>query len=215
MLLRQNALFSQTLGIMPIKCDQQLHLWGSIQHCYGVVWGPFKTRHESRAVKLTLDLICSGLSLGAEHPALCRGWMSKEPLCPLLPKEAACALSGSLAGGFWGRWVVLVTHPGRGCCGGEGLRLWLPEQGTLMYVQSTSQDCSPLFGLLHQAQCPGAVAKDSRSFQKQPAWQGSALQPPRLLLSWLCVLLGEWWLTWPTGPVLGQQREEELLYNSE
>lgn len=190
---------------MPIKCVQQLHLWGSIQHCYGAVWGPLESRHESRAVMLTLNLIsCAGLSLGAAHPALHRGGS---------PKSFSFAAQGRQLGLCLAAWLG-ASEP-NGLC-------WSPMQGRVLEKGwgcgslSRARWCArhqprlqPLVWAGASGTVPGTLAQDSRSFPKLPDWQGSALQPPRLLLSWLCALLGGWWLSWPTGTVLGQEREEE------
>lgn len=112
MLLRQNALFSQTLGIMPIKCDQQLHLWGSIQHCYGVVWGPFKTRHESRAVKLTLDSSVLGCLLMQSIQHCAEGGCPKSPFIPCCPRRQLVLCLAAWLGASEGRGLCWSPIPG-------------------------------------------------------------------------------------------------------
>lgn len=99
-----------------------------------------------------------------------------------------------------GSGLCLSSIQGRGCCGGERMKLWLPEQGTLMCKAAAK------IAALCLSWCFRHSALWLRTASERlPAWQGSALQPPRLLLSCLCVFLGGWWLTWPTW----QEREEK------
>lgn len=174
---------------MPIKCIQRLHLWGSIQHWYGCCLGTFKgqTRKQHRNPCVESHLLYWGISLGPPRPPQCEegwGWPGAQeaPLALCCWREGACALFGGLAGGLG----VVGCHPEdrlRWWGGVEAVSPWTGQDD----VQGTSQDCSDLFWLVFQGRCPGPVAKDSGSFQMPPGWQGSAPQPPGLLLSWLCV----------------------------
>lgn len=130
MLFWQNVLFSETLGIMPIKCIQQLHLWGSIQQWHGCCLGTCKgqTWKQHRNPHVESHPSYRAVSLGTAHPPLCKeGWGlgrgPRSPLCLCCRREGACALFGGLAGGLGvvgcsghpSREEAAVVGKGRGC----------------------------------------------------------------------------------------------------
>lgn len=67
-------------------------------------------------------------AVSVQHIQHWAGAGGRGPL-PLLPKGGSLCSVWQLG---WGSGVCWLPIQGRGCCGGEGPRLWLPEQGTLM-----------------------------------------------------------------------------------
>lgn len=147
-----------------------------------------QTWKQSRDAHVESHLLCWAVSWGSTSSAAQR-WESKV-LFLCCPREAAWALSGSLAGGFWAQWVVLVTHAGESA--GEGLRLWLPEQGTLM-CKAPAKIAAPCLGwcFRHSAWDFGSrqqvLPKAARLAGLSPAASKASLELAVCLVGWMVV----------------------------
>lgn len=183
--------------------------------------GTFKdqTWKQSRNPHVESHLLCWAVSWCSTSSTVRRGWAGvQEAPLPLAAegRQLVLCLAGCL-GASRGGGLCWSPIQGRGCYGGEELRLWLPEQGKLM-CKAPARIAAPCLGQCsrHSAQDPWLkTTGPSKSCQPGRA-QHCSLQG----FSWAgCVSC---WVDggWPDqeGQFLGRRerrKEINLLFNSE